>query len=137
METLRVSGRTVAVTPVGFVLLLMVAVGVLLVLVASGTAAKVRLGTAVVGVLRIVGGNLPAGLLGGRGGGGGTAPRRRLTEASAPEPEYIESTAAVSEVPGAESSRTTESGTRIVSAGPRTRSVRGSSRDLPVRGVDT
>ena len=37
-------GRTIAVTPVGSVLLLMVAVGVLLALVASGTAAKVGLG---------------------------------------------------------------------------------------------
>ena len=97
MKKLGVVGRTVAVTRLGVALMLMVAVGVLLVFVASGTTAKVGFGVAVAGVLVIVGANLPAGLVGGLGSGGGRSPRRRLTEASAPEPEYIESTAPVSE----------------------------------------
>jgi hypothetical protein len=98
MKRLGVLGRTTTVTPFGFALLLTVVIGVLLLVLASGTAAKVGFGVAVVGVLGIIGGNLPAGLLGGRGyGGGGAGPRRRLKEASAPEPEYIESTVPVSE----------------------------------------
>lgn len=98
MKRLGVRGRTIAVTPLGLALLLMVAAGVLLVIVASGTAVKIGFVVAVVGVLGIIGANLPAGLLGGRGyGEGGAGPRRRLTEASAPEPDYIESTAPVSE----------------------------------------
>ncbi|MGZ4184120.1 MAG: hypothetical protein ACXVUE_02765 [Solirubrobacteraceae bacterium] len=98
MKRLGVLGRAITVTPLGLALLLMAAVGVMLVLLASGATAKVGFGVAVVGVLAIIGGNLPAGLLGGRGfGQGGAAPRRRLKEASPPEPEYIESTAPVSE----------------------------------------
>jgi hypothetical protein len=97
MKQLRVVGRTVTVTPLGLAMVVMVAVGVLLVLLASGTAVTVGFVIAVVGVGGIIGGNLPAGLVGGFGGGGGGAPRRRLTEASTPEPEYIESTAPVSE----------------------------------------
>lgn len=96
MKKLRVVGRTVTVTPLGLALLLMVVAGVLLVLLASGTAVKVGFVVAVVGVGGIIGGNLPAGLVGGRGSGG-AGPRRRLTEASTPEAEYIESTAPVSE----------------------------------------
>jgi hypothetical protein len=83
-------------TPVGVGLVLMVVVGALLVFVASGTTAKVGFGITVIGVAGLVGGNLPAGLVGGRGGGG-AGPRRRLKEASPPDPEYIESTGSVSE----------------------------------------
>jgi hypothetical protein len=98
MKKPRVVGRTVRVTPLGLAFLLMVAVGVVLLFVASGTAAKVGLGVAVVGVLLIVGWNLPPGLSPGIGGsGGGAGLPRRLREASPPDPEYIESTAPVSE----------------------------------------
>jgi hypothetical protein len=92
----RVWGRAIALTPIGVALLLMVVVGLLLVFLTSGTSAKVGFGVAVAGVLGIVGPNLPAGLSPGRGGGGTGLPRR-LREASAPDPEYIESTAPVSE----------------------------------------
>ena len=96
MKKLRLVGRTVTVTPLGLALIVMVAVGVLLVLLASGIAVKIGFVVAVVGVGGIIGGNLPAGLVGGRGGGD-AGPRRTLTEAAPPEPEYIESTAPVSE----------------------------------------
>jgi hypothetical protein len=96
MKRLRVPGRTIAVTPIGVALLLTVVVGLLLMFVTSGIAAKVGFGVAVAGVLGIVGPNLPAGLSPGRGGGGAGLPRR-LREASPPDPEYIESTASVSE----------------------------------------
>jgi hypothetical protein len=92
MNRRRAFWRTITVTPLGFALLLMVAVGAVLVFLGSGTAAKVGFGIAVAGVLGIAGDNLPAGVLGGF-----RSPRRRLTEGAAPEPEYIESTAPVSE----------------------------------------
>ena len=97
MKKLRGVGNTGAGTPLGAALLVMVAGRVVLVFVGSGTTAKVGFGVAVAGLVTIIGANLPAGLVGGLGGGGSRSPRRRLTEAQAPEPEYIESTAPVSE----------------------------------------
>ena len=75
------------ITPVGAVLLLVLATGVVLAVFSSGTASKIGFVLALGSVVFMVADHLPAGLTGGWIVGYG---RRSRAPVADPEPEYIE-----------------------------------------------
>ena len=75
------------VTPLGGLLLLVLATGVVLTLVGSGTTSKIGFVLALGTLIFMVAGQLPAGLTGGWVVGKG---RRSRAPVADPEPQYIE-----------------------------------------------
>jgi hypothetical protein len=80
------------ISPLGLVLLMFLAVGVVLVFAASGTAATVGWIVALVALLLMVGDQLPAGLAGGSRG-----IRRSAADDSTPAPDNVDKAAQPSE----------------------------------------